>query len=121
MDIIIKGGQGVGKTEAAHKLLADHFGTKTVYEIPLRQLFAVWSLPYKRVDVLRESIRAARVEGVLFDGCLLNDAELLIAVQAVKEARIQCGRDLYVVYVMQAEGALEVTEYPNNIDLKEWN
>lgn len=121
MDIVIKGGQGVGKTRAAEKQIADFFKVDSIYKTTLSQLLLLNELiANDRVDIIRETVRAARVEAVLFDGCLTNDTGLLIAVQAVKEAREQIGRNLFAVYVVQSEGDLEVTEYPTNINISQW-
>lgn len=116
MDILITGGQGSGKTPAAHKLIADYFGVTGVYETKLSQLLIVNSLHGNRVDILRETIRAARVEAVLFDGCILTAGDLITCVTAVKQTRQQTGRDLYVVYVRLTEGLVTTSKYPNNIE-----
>lgn len=117
MDIIITGGAGCGKTAAAHKLLAAHFGIKTIYEARLSQLLIINNGAFiSHIDVLRETIRAARVEAVLFDENLITAGDLVTAVRAVNEARKQIGRDLFVVYVRCTEGALTMAKYPNNLD-----
>lgn len=120
MDIVITGGQGVGKTTAAHKLIAAKIGT-AFYKAGIRQLYVVPEIVGGRVDILRESIRMARAEVIYFDGCLLNATHLLIAIQAVKEAREQLGRDLYAVYVLHGDqGEFKLTQYPNNVDIKSY-
>lgn len=117
MDIVITGGAGVGKTLAAEKLIAEHFGVKNIYNTTLHQLFKCDTILAGRVDILRETIRAARVEAVLFDGCIANETDLLIAIQATKEAREQMGRNLYAVYIVQDDSVLNVSYHPDNIKL----
>lgn len=123
MDIIITGGQGVGKTGAAQKLIAEHFGAKTIHDVTLPQLLVVTSHlmgasedQALNVRVLAATIRAARVEAVYFDECLTDDTKLLNAVRAVKSAREQMGRNLYAVYVFQTNGELKIAQHAENLD-----
>lgn len=117
MDTIITGGAASGKTTAAHDLLAGHFGVKSIYDVTLSQLLIVTQMQLDRADFIASLVRTARVEAVLFDGCITNDDDFMAALEGVKQARVTCGRNLYAVYVRQGEGALSVIEHPENFNI----
>lgn len=99
MDILLKGPQGCGKTRTAEVIIKNsglHYSDVLYMEnAPLTD----------NVRLLVETIRAARVRAVVFDGC--SDAEILIGLQAVKEYRVQIGADILAIYVHQGGTTIE--------------
>lgn len=99
MDIFINGKQGAGKTRAAEAIVAE----LEMVQRHKAHLYAYYPMAITTVALLKEELRAARTRTVVFDGCILNGAQLLIAVQAVKEFREQVNADVLAIYVQQAE------------------
>lgn len=104
MDIFLIGPAASGKTVKAEQILAAHFGVKQIYDISVSQLLVVDRIldTPRAGDILREGIREARIEAVLFDGCITSDLELATAAAAMKEVRVQTGRNILAVYTRQS-------------------
>lgn len=98
MDIFINGKQGAGKSRLTEKIVKAQ-GFSDIDVLYMHDLCDFSD----RVRLLVETIRAARVRAVVFDGCISNGADLLVCVQAVKEYRAQINADILAVYVQQAE------------------
>lgn len=93
MDIFLKGPQGCGKTRTAEMIIKN----SGLHDSDV--LYMENAPKTSNVRVLVETIRAARVRAVVFDGC--TSAEVLIGLQAVKEYRIQIGADITAIYIQQ--------------------
>jgi hypothetical protein len=104
MDIIITGEPGAGKTAAAETLIKFYrpkYG-KHLHDSDVLYMHNEYHSP----GLLTQMLRAARVRAVVFDGCITTPADLLNAVTAVKEYRMQINADILAIYVAQGEAVM---------------
>lgn len=113
MDIFINGKQGAGKTRVAETIINNFrppYGRR-LHDNDVLYLHQLYEFK-DQVKLLVETIRAARVRAVVFDGCITNGADLLICVQAVKEYRVSINADILALYVQQVEPSIAYAPVP---------
>lgn len=104
MDIIITGEQGAGKTREAQRIIANYrplYG-KRLADADVIYIHDMHDTPGPTCEMLR----SFRVRAVVFDGCIIKPADMIVAVQAVKEYRKQIGTDVLAIYVAQGDAVM---------------